>query len=138
MKVVLDVLLLGFVPALLLGWHLDLRRARAERSSALNKDAAGGPQSPSEHTLLGEGWAGLGANCSGGRLDSVIFLSNVGIVMTGSGSICPGCSQLLFRGCNLFWIIARWLCSGSYGSAVLFVIIAALAGKSATLLLLRP
>jgi hypothetical protein len=61
MKVVLDVLLLGFVPALLLGWHLDLRRARAERSSALNKDAAGGPQSPSEHTLLGEGRAGLDA-----------------------------------------------------------------------------
>jgi hypothetical protein len=60
MKVVLDVLLLGFVPALLLGWHLDLRRARAEkRSSMLNKDAAGGPQSPSEHTLLGEGRAGL-------------------------------------------------------------------------------
>jgi hypothetical protein len=29
-KVVLDVLLLGFVPALLLGWHLDLRRARAQ------------------------------------------------------------------------------------------------------------
>jgi hypothetical protein len=62
MKVVLDVLLLGFVPALLLGWHLDLRRARAEkRSSVLNKDAAGGPQSPSEHTLLGEGRAGLDA-----------------------------------------------------------------------------
>src|SRR3981081_3324969 len=77
MKVVLDVLLLVVVPALLLGWHLDLRRTRAERSSALNKDAAGGPQIPSEHTLLGEGRAGLGANCSGGRLDSVIFLSNV-------------------------------------------------------------
>ena len=61
MKVVLDVLLLGFVPALLLGWHLDLRRARAERSSVLNKDAAGGPQSLSEHTLLGEGRAGLDA-----------------------------------------------------------------------------
>src|SRR5260370_25642467 len=61
MKVVLDVLLLGFVPALLLGWPLDLRRARAERSSVLNKDAAGGPQSPSEHTLLGEGRAGLEA-----------------------------------------------------------------------------
>ena len=61
MKVVLDVLLLGFVPALVLGWHLDLRRARAERSSVLNKDAAGGPQSPSEHTLLGEGSAGLDA-----------------------------------------------------------------------------
>ena len=29
-KAVLDVLLLGFVPALLLGWHLDLRRARAQ------------------------------------------------------------------------------------------------------------
>ena len=40
-KVVLDVLLLGFVPALLLGWHLDRRRARAERSSVLNEDAAG-------------------------------------------------------------------------------------------------
>ena len=53
-KVVLDVLLLGFAPALLLGWHLDLRRARAERSSVLNKEAAGGPQSPSEQTLLGE------------------------------------------------------------------------------------
>ena len=61
MKVVLDVLLLGFVPALLLGWHLDLRRARAERSSVLNKDAAGGPQSPPEHTLLGERSAGLDA-----------------------------------------------------------------------------
>jgi len=59
MKVVLDVLLLGFVPALLLGWQLDLRRARAEKSSVLNKDAAGGPQSPSEHTLLGEGRAEL-------------------------------------------------------------------------------
>jgi predicted ATPase len=61
MKVVLDVLLLGFVPALVFGWHLDLRRARAERSSVLNKDAAGDPQSPSEHTLLGEGSAGLDA-----------------------------------------------------------------------------
>src|SRR5260370_2434328 len=61
MKVVLDVLLLGFVPGLVVGWHLDLRRARAERSSVLNKDAAGGPQSPSEHTLLGEGSAGLDA-----------------------------------------------------------------------------
>jgi tetratricopeptide (TPR) repeat protein len=60
-KVVLDVLLLGFVPALLLGWHLDLRRARAERSSVLNKDAAGDPQSPSEQTLLGEGRLGLDA-----------------------------------------------------------------------------
>jgi hypothetical protein len=60
-KVVLDVLLLGFVPALVLGWHLDLRRARAERSSVLNKDAAGGPQSPSEHTLLDEGSAELDA-----------------------------------------------------------------------------
>jgi hypothetical protein len=57
MKVVLDVLLLGFFPTLLLGWHLDLRRARAERSSVLNKDAARVPQSPSEHTLLGEGRA---------------------------------------------------------------------------------
>ena len=55
MKVVLDVLLLGFVPALLLGWHLDLRRARAEKSSVLNKDAAGDPQNPSEHTLPDEG-----------------------------------------------------------------------------------
>jgi tetratricopeptide (TPR) repeat protein len=54
MKVVLDVLLLGFVPALLLGWHLDRRRARAEGSSVLNKDAAGGLQSPSEDTPLGE------------------------------------------------------------------------------------
>jgi hypothetical protein len=61
MKVVLDVVLLGFVPALLLGWHLDLRRARAEKSSVLNEDAAGGPQSPSEHTLLGQGGAGLDA-----------------------------------------------------------------------------
>jgi hypothetical protein len=62
MKVVLDVLLLGFVPALLLGWHLDLRRARTEGSSVLNKGAAGGRQSPSEHTLLlGEGRAGLDA-----------------------------------------------------------------------------
>jgi hypothetical protein len=61
MKVVLDVLLLGFVPALLLGWHLDLRRARAERSAVLNKDAAGGPQSPSEHTVLSEGRAGFDA-----------------------------------------------------------------------------
>jgi hypothetical protein len=60
-KVVLDVLLLGFVPVLLLGWHLDLRRARAERSSVLKKDAAGDPQSPSEHTLQGEGRAGLDA-----------------------------------------------------------------------------
>ena len=59
MKVVLDVLLLGFAPALLLGWHLDLRRARGERSSVLNKDAAGGPQSPPEHSLLDEGSAGL-------------------------------------------------------------------------------
>jgi hypothetical protein len=57
MKVVLDMLLLGFVPALLLGWHLDLRRARAERSVALNKDAAEGPQSSSEHTPLSEGKA---------------------------------------------------------------------------------
>jgi tetratricopeptide (TPR) repeat protein len=61
MKVVLDVLLLGFVPALLLGWHLDLRRARAENSSILNKDAAGGPQGPSERTLPGEWRAGLDA-----------------------------------------------------------------------------
>jgi hypothetical protein len=61
MKVVLDVLLLGFVPALLLGWHLDLRRAKAERSSVLNKDAAGSPQSPSEHSLVSEGSAGLDA-----------------------------------------------------------------------------
>jgi hypothetical protein len=61
MKGVLDVLLLGFVPALLLGWHLDLRRARAERSSVLNKDAPVGPQSPSEQTLLGEGSAELDA-----------------------------------------------------------------------------
>ena len=61
MKGVLDVLLLGFVPALLLGWHLDLRRARAERSSVLNKNAPVGPQSPSEQTLLGEGSAELDA-----------------------------------------------------------------------------
>lgn len=61
MKVVLEVLLLGFVPALLLGWHLDLRRARAERSSLLNKDGARGPQNPSEHTLLGDRRAGLDA-----------------------------------------------------------------------------
>ena len=61
MKVVLDVLLLGFAPALLLGWHLDLRRGRAERSSLLKKDVAGDPQSPSEHTPLGEGKAGLDA-----------------------------------------------------------------------------
>ena len=60
-KAVLDVLLLGFVPALLLGWHLDLRRGRAERSSLLKKDVAGGPKSPSEHTPLGEGKAGLDA-----------------------------------------------------------------------------
>jgi hypothetical protein len=60
-KGVLDVLLLGFVAALLLGWHLDLRRARAERSSVLNNDAHVGPQSPSEQTLLGEGSAGLDA-----------------------------------------------------------------------------
>ena len=59
MKIVLDVLLLGFVPALLLGWHLDLRRAKAENSSAQSKDAAGGPQRPSEHTLPGEERAGL-------------------------------------------------------------------------------
>ena len=57
MKVVLDVVLLGFVPALVLGWHLDRRRARVERSSVMNKEAAGGPQSPSEQTLLGEGRA---------------------------------------------------------------------------------
>jgi predicted ATPase len=61
MKVVLDGLLLGFAPALLLGWHLDLRRARVERSSVLNKDAAGVPQSPSEHTRLGDSRAGLNA-----------------------------------------------------------------------------
>jgi len=61
MKGVLDVLLLGFVPALLLGWHLDRGRASAERSSVLNKDAAGSPQSPSEHSLLGEGSAGSDA-----------------------------------------------------------------------------
>jgi len=61
MKAVLDVLLLGFVPALLLGWHLDLRRARVERSCVLNKNAAEGPQSPSEQTLLGEGGARLDA-----------------------------------------------------------------------------
>ena len=61
MRVVLGVLLLGFAPALLLGWHLDLRRGRAERSSLLKKDVAGDPQSPSEHTLLGEGKAGLDA-----------------------------------------------------------------------------
>jgi adenylate cyclase len=61
MKVVLDVLLLGFAPALLLGWHLDLRRGRAERSSLLKKDVAGDPQSPSKHTPIGEGKAGLDA-----------------------------------------------------------------------------
>jgi len=61
MKVVLDVLLLGFAPALLLGWHLDLRRGRAERSSLLKKDVAGDPQSPSEHTPPDEGKAGLDA-----------------------------------------------------------------------------
>src|SRR5215471_7584159 len=61
MKVVLDLLLLGFVPALLLGWHLDRRRARAESSSVLNKDAAGGLQSPPKQSLLGEGSAGLDA-----------------------------------------------------------------------------
>jgi predicted ATPase len=61
MKVVLDVLLLGFVPALLFGWHLDRRRARAEGSSVQDKDAAGGPQSLSEQTLLGEGSARLDA-----------------------------------------------------------------------------
>jgi TolB-like protein len=61
MKVVLDMVLLGFVPALLLGWHLDLRRARAERSSVLKKDVARDPQSPSERSLLGEGSAGLDA-----------------------------------------------------------------------------
>jgi hypothetical protein len=38
-KAVLDVLLLGFVPALSLGWHLDLRKGRAERSSLLKKTA---------------------------------------------------------------------------------------------------
>src|ERR1700730_949313 len=52
MKFVLDVLLLGFAPALLLGWHLDLRRGRAERSSLLKKDVAGDPLSPSEQTPL--------------------------------------------------------------------------------------
>jgi len=61
MKVVLDVLLLGFAPALLLGWYLDLRRGRAERSSLLKKDVGGDPQSPSEHTPPGEGNAGLDA-----------------------------------------------------------------------------
>ena len=61
MKVVLDVLLLGFAPALLLGWHLDLRRGRAERSSLLKKDVGGDPQSPSEHTPPDEGKAGLDA-----------------------------------------------------------------------------
>ena len=40
LKIVLGVLLLGFVPALSLGWHLDLRRARAVRSSVLKKDVA--------------------------------------------------------------------------------------------------
>src|SRR6516165_10007032 len=40
LKIVLGVLLLGFVPALSLGWHLDLRRARALRSSVLKKDIA--------------------------------------------------------------------------------------------------
>jgi hypothetical protein len=53
MKAVLDVLLLGFVPALLLGWHLDLRRARAEGSCVPNKDVAGGPPSPLEHSPPG-------------------------------------------------------------------------------------
>jgi hypothetical protein len=62
MKGVLDALLLGFVPALLLGWHLDLRRARAERSCVLNKDAPVCPESSSAQTLLGEGSAGLDAN----------------------------------------------------------------------------
>jgi tetratricopeptide (TPR) repeat protein len=60
-KIVLDVLLLGFVPALVLGWHLDLRKPKAERSSVLNKDAAGGPESPSEQTLPDQGSAGLEA-----------------------------------------------------------------------------
>lgn len=55
MKVVLDMLLLGFAPALLLGWHLDLRRERAERSSLLKKDVGGDPQSPSEHMRIGVG-----------------------------------------------------------------------------------
>ena len=61
LRVVLGVLLLGFAPALLLGWHLDLRRGRAERSSLLKEVVAGDPQSPSEHTPLGEGKAGLDA-----------------------------------------------------------------------------
>ena len=61
MKVVLGLLLLGFAPALSLGWHLDLRRGRAERSSLLKEVVAGDPQSPSEHTPLGEGKAGLDA-----------------------------------------------------------------------------
>ena len=61
MKVVLDVPLLGFAPGLLLGWHLDLRRGRAERSFLLKKDVAGDPQSPLERTPLGEGKAGLDA-----------------------------------------------------------------------------
>jgi predicted ATPase len=55
MKVVIDVLVLGFVPALLLGWHLDLRRAKVERSSVLNKDIAQGLESSPEHTLQGDG-----------------------------------------------------------------------------------
>jgi adenylate cyclase len=38
LKVVLGVLLLGFVPALSLGWHLDLRRGRA---SLLKEDVIG-------------------------------------------------------------------------------------------------
>jgi len=37
------------------------RLGRAERSSLLKKDVAGDPQSPSEHTPLGEGKAGLDA-----------------------------------------------------------------------------
>jgi hypothetical protein len=61
MKGVLDVLLVGFASALLLGWHLDLRKARAERSSLLNKDVPVGAQNPSEQILLGGSSAGLDA-----------------------------------------------------------------------------
>ena len=53
-KAVLDGLLLGFVPALLFGWRLDLRGAKAKRSSALSKDVIGESQELSENTLPGE------------------------------------------------------------------------------------
>jgi tetratricopeptide (TPR) repeat protein len=56
----------------------------------LNKDAAGGPQSPSEHTLLGEGRAGLDAKRQAmqtaprGKTPEKISVSRLPITNTGS------------------------------------------------------